>query len=99
MNKQLTIEDFGVEIPGSNVEHPKHYNAGNIECIDAMESAFGIEAVQNFCALNAFKYIWRFLHKNGVEDVDKAVWYLEKYIELELKKIKEGLEECECLRK
>lgn len=91
MEKQLTIEDFGVEIPGGNVNHPSHYNAGKIECIDAMESAFGIENVQKFCALNAFKYIWRFLHKNGVEDVDKAVWYLNKYTELERKKIHEEI--------
>ena len=91
MNKQMTLEDYGVIIPEStsNVEHPKHYNSGNIECIDAMESAFGVEAVQHFCALNAFKYIWRFLYKNGVEDVDKAVWYLEKYTELERKKVRE----------
>lgn len=64
----------------------KRVEHGGIECIDAMESAFGIEAVQNFCACNAFKYIFRFLHKNGLEDVDKAVWYLNKYKELEAKK-------------
>lgn len=89
MAKQLTFEDFGVEIPGGNVDHPSHYNSGNIECIDAMESAFSIESVQIFCALNAFKYIWRFLHKNGVEDIEKAVWYLNKYTELERKKVHE----------
>ena len=66
-----------------NVEHPSHYTQGGIECIDAMESAFGKEAVKNFCICNAFKYIWRFKSKNGIEDVDKAIWYLNKYKQYE----------------
>ena len=68
----------------NNVDHPSHYNAGNIECIDAMVAAFGAEAVSDFCVCNAFKYIWRHKHKNNsVEDKEKAVWYLNKSIELE----------------
>ena len=66
----------------NNVDHPTHYNNGKIECIDAMESAFGKEAVKHFCICNAFKYIWRAEHKNGVEDIDKTIWYLNKYKEL-----------------
>lgn len=86
---QMSIEDFGVEVPISYdpVNRPSHYAHGGIECIDAMESAFGIEWVQHFCACNAFKYIFRFLHKNGMEDIDKACWYLKKYKELEAKKV------------
>lgn len=42
-----------------SVNHPKHYNSGYIECIDAMQSAFGVLATQDFCLLSAFKYIWR----------------------------------------
>lgn len=67
----------------SNVEHPSHYTQGGIECIDAMESAFGKEAVKDFCICNAFKYIWRFKSKNGAEDIDKAIWYLNKYKQYE----------------
>ena len=63
----------------SAVEHPSHYNQGGIECIDAMVSAFGYEAVANFCIVNAFKYVWRSQDKNGFEDIDKAIWYLNKY--------------------
>lgn len=62
------------------VNHPNHYASGSIECIDAMESAFGKDAVSNFCLLNAFKYIWRSKKKNGAEDIKKAIWYLEKYL-------------------
>lgn len=67
----------------SNVEHPNHYTQGNIECIDAMEEAFGTQAVMIFCVCNAFKYIWRHHKKNGVEDIKKAVWYLNKYLSLQ----------------
>ena len=64
------------------VNHPSHYTQGNIECIDAMVSAFGKEAVSNFCICNAFKYIFRCNHKGGHEDLDKAVWYIQKFKEL-----------------
>lgn len=66
----------------SAVNHPSHYNQGGIECWDAMEAAFGKEAVKTFCKLNAFKYVWRADSKNGLEDVNKAINYLNKYKEL-----------------
>ena len=65
-----------------NVEHPKHYTNGSIECIDAMVAAFGKEAVMVYCRVNAFKYIWRSDLKGRVEDIQKAAWYLRKYLEL-----------------
>jgi hypothetical protein len=64
------------------VNHPSHYNQGGIECIDAMLSAYGKEDVKAFCKCNAFKYIWRTGQKNGIEDIEKAIWYLNKYKEL-----------------
>lgn len=64
------------------VNHPAHYNDGQIECIDAMIDAFGNREVMSFCKINAFKYIWRAEHKGGVKDIKKAAWYLNKYIEL-----------------
>lgn len=65
-----------------NVNHPSHYETNGVECIVAMEAAQGVGAVQDFCICNAFKYIWRHKHKNGVEDIRKAVWYLTKWLEL-----------------
>lgn len=64
------------------VNHPYHYNYGTYECIDVMVDVFGEDAVRNFCHLNAFKYVWRANKKNGVEDLKKAIWYLNKEIEL-----------------
>ena len=62
------------------VNHPPHYEGQtSMECIDVMEIAFGTEAVAHFCLLNAFKYVWRHQHKNGLEDLEKAMWYLNRF--------------------
>lgn len=65
------------------VNHPKHYNQGQYECIAVMESIYGIEATMDFCLLCAFKYVWRTNNKDGIQDIDKAIWYLKKYKELQ----------------
>ena len=66
------------------VNHPKHYTQGKIECIDAIEAAVselsGLDAV---CTANIIKYVWRWKHKNGSQDLRKAQWYLEKLINLQ----------------
>lgn len=65
-----------------NVEHPNHYETGKFECIEVMQEALGTDAVKDFCVCNAFKYIYRHKRKNGKEDLEKARWYINKYIEL-----------------
>lgn len=68
------------------VSHPDHYQGGKIECIEAMLDVFGKEKVSAFCELNAFKYIWRSDSKGtDVQDKRKAIWYLDKYNELNKK--------------
>lgn len=64
------------------VNHPAHYETGKFECIDVMLETQGKEAVLNFCICNAFKYLYRHRRKNGLEDVKKARWYINKFIEL-----------------
>ena len=71
-----------VNPPKDEINHPDRYAGGKFECIDVMADVFGKEAVKHFCLLNAFKYIWRQEKKGGVYDVKKAIWYLNKYIEL-----------------
>ena len=66
-----------------NVNHPAHYESGQFECIDVMLETQGAEATQNFCICNAFKYLYRHRRKNGAEDIAKANWYLDKYLEIE----------------
>lgn len=65
------------------VNQPKHYTSGKYECIDVMEDVFGVEAVKSFCRCNAFKYLWRSERKNGIEDLNKSIWYIKHLIELE----------------
>lgn len=67
------------------VNHPTHYETGQFECIDVMVETQGVEAVKDFCICNAFKYLYRHRRKNGKEDIEKARWYLNKYLELEAK--------------
>lgn len=69
-------------VPEDNVNHPSHYETGKFECFDVMREAFGDMAVQNFCVCNAFKYLYRHTRKNGVEDISKAKWYIDKFLEI-----------------
>jgi len=59
-----------------SVNQPEHYNAGGIECIDAIRGAMSPAAFEGFLQGNIMKYVWRYRHKNGVEDLKKARWYL-----------------------
>ena len=68
------------------VNNPSHYTSGKFECIDVMEDAIGLQETKDFCICNAFKYLFRYKKKNGIEDIKKARWYLDKYIQLEEKK-------------
>lgn len=73
------------------VNSPPHYTQGGIECIDAMQSAFGVAELEAYCKIAAFKYIWRCELKNGNEDIRKAIWYLQKYLSLkEQKEVADG---------
>ena len=63
------------------VNQPPHYTHGDIECIDAIRSALGPEGFAAFCRGNVIKYNWRCDHKAGVQDVEKAGWYLDKLID------------------
>ena len=62
------------------VNHPPHYNQHGIECLDAIRAATG-EGYQYYLQGNILKYLWRYKYKNGKEDLQKAVFYLQKMIE------------------
>lgn len=76
------IRNMSVEEMADNVNHPAHYESGQFECIDVMLETQGAEAVKDFCICNAFKYLYRHRRKNGSEDIAKAKWYLDKYLEI-----------------
>ena len=69
-----------VETPDDPVQHPAHYTTGKIECIDYIE-----DKELGFHLGNAVKYITRAGRKDPartVEDLEKAVWYIQRKIEL-----------------
>ena len=60
------------------VNHPAHYTAhpSKVECIEITEH-------MGFCLGNAMKYIWRAdLKADAIEDLQKAVWYINREIQL-----------------
>lgn len=59
------------------VNKPKHYNTGNIECIEAIEESMSSVAFKGYLKGNCMKYLWRYDYKGKqVEDLQKAMWYL-----------------------
>ena len=86
-NKNGELDNFDVseltscDINGSAINHrgcdpvtkPSHY-AGHtgIECKEAMESMLGTDPYIAYMQGCAFKYLWRWKEKNGVEDLQKA---------------------------
>ena len=67
-----------------NVNRPAHYNQGNVQCLDAIASAvIGKSAYSSYLVGNIIKYVWRYNFKNGVEDLKKARYYLDRLIEEE----------------
>jgi hypothetical protein len=71
------------------VNHPAHYTAGGIECIEAIAAAtVGLEGIEAVCTANVIKYLWRWKMKGGLTDLEKAKWYLEKLIKEKVKDAK-----------
>lgn len=68
--------------PADNVNQPSHYTAGQIEVIDYIKDKLTSEKYVGYCTGNVLKYVSRYEHKNGVEDLEKAVVYLKWAIEV-----------------
>lgn len=61
------------------VNHPSHYNYGDIEVIDFIDQVTdSYEGKAAYLAGNVIKYVSRAPHKNGAEDVEKAIWYAKR---------------------
>lgn len=63
-----------------NVNHPNHY-LGNVEVIDYIEDKLTSEQFEGYLVGNVIKYLSRYQKKNGLEDLQKGRWYLNKLIE------------------
>jgi hypothetical protein len=69
-------------IEHDNVNHPAHYTAGGVECIDAIAAALTCQKdpMQAWLTGQVLKYMWRWPLKNGKEDLRKARFYLDRLI-------------------
>ena len=61
--------------------NPDHYKDSEIECIDAIESSMSQEAFKGYLKGSIIKYVWRYEKKNGLEDLNKARWFLARLIQ------------------
>ena len=70
------------------VNHPPHYTSGGIECIDAIAAALSVhkDPMSAWLTGQILKYCWRWPLKNGVEDLKKARFYLDRLIRHEEEK-------------
>jgi hypothetical protein len=61
--------------------NPSHYKQGEVECIDALESAtMNLKGIEAVCTANAIKYLWRWKEKGGRDDLHKAQWYITRLL-------------------
>lgn len=59
-----------------NVNNPSHYGQGNIEAIEYIKDFMTEEEFIGYLRGNIAKYLHRWRYKNGLEDLEKAKWYL-----------------------
>ena len=67
----------------NNVDHPSHYNHGGKETIEILKDFLTEDEFKGFLKGNVLKYMHRYKFKNGIEDLNKASWYLDKLKETE----------------
>lgn len=69
------------------VNNPPHYNSSDAKCPACRTSIECIDVTRHldFNIGNAIKYLWRYKHKNGIEDLKKAIWYINDQINKESK--------------
>ena len=70
---------MGINDKCDMVNSPPHYSEHGYECIDILED---LGYAYHFCLGNAIKYLWRCERKNGLEDLKKARWYIDRAIKM-----------------
>ena len=76
------------------VQKPIHYNSGKIETIDYIQDVTSqiTDGFEGACVANVIKYVSRYNKKNGLEDLKKAQWYLNRVIDYKRNPISEKLQ-------
>ncbi len=80
LGRLALAEQFLLPTMEDMVNHPKHYNKHGVECIDAIRATLTDEEFRGYCKGNVLKYTWRERYKNGFEDLEKAMWCLERLV-------------------
>ena len=80
-DEDIILKKAEQKIMNDSVNHPSHYTQGGIECLDAIEASMSQKEFQAYLKGNIIKYLWRYEFKNGLEDVKKAQFYLNRMIE------------------
>ncbi|AVU91343.1 DUF3310 domain-containing protein [Listeria monocytogenes] len=81
-NIMKTFSAVGVSMKNQNndnVNNPSHYTSGGIETLDYIKAK--VKDYPSYVAGNILKYVSRYEHKNGIEDLKKAQFYLNDLIE------------------
>lgn len=80
-NAMKAFSSNGVSMKNENndkVNNPAHYTAGGIETLDYIKAK--VKDYPSYAAGNILKYVSRYEHKNGIEDLKKAQFYLDDLI-------------------
>ena len=84
--QQQVYDSLEEDIDNPQIDNPTHYQsmvAGlDIDAISCMRAAFGDNDVKAFCLCNSMKYIFRSSSKGQNQSIAKAIWYLNKFLEL-----------------
>jgi hypothetical protein len=76
----------------NSVNSPEHYSFGGIEAIEGVEASMSKEAFHGWLKGNVLTYVWRYERKNGLEDLQKARWNLDRLIQsIEAESIKDSV--------
>ena len=79
-DEKVFNEVFNAKPKENDKTNPLHYKTTNVETIDNIYNILGEEAFYGFTIGNVIKYVSRYNTKNGVEDLEKARWYLSETI-------------------
>ena len=81
VDDDLTV-DYSKPVSNDVVNHPSHYQSDSgLEVIDVIEAfTADLQGIEAVCTANALKYVCRWKKKNGLEDLKKAQWYLNRLI-------------------
>ena len=63
--------------------NPDHYKSGDIERIEAIKASLNEQQFKGYLKASIIKYLWRYEKKNGLEDLQKADWFLQRLIKEE----------------